>query len=59
MMMAFSVRPVHGLFSVEALCISWLIQETALTNSFVCHCHGTSGRICRCRVSQCGAYVIH
>jgi hypothetical protein len=40
MMMAFSVPPVHGLFSVEALCISWLIQETALSNSFVCHCHG-------------------
>ena len=59
MMMAFSVPPVHGLFSVEALCISWLIQETALSNSFVCHCHGTSGRICRCHVSQCGAHVIH
>ena len=29
-MMAFSVHPVNGLFSVEALCIRWLIQETHL-----------------------------
>ena len=40
MMMAFSVPPVHGLFSVEALCISWLIQDTAFSNSFMCQCHG-------------------
>ena len=40
MMMVFSVRSVRGLFSVEAPCISWLIQETALSNSFMCQCHG-------------------
>ena len=45
-----ALRDLHddGIFSssytwiifVEALCISCLIQETALSNSFVCHCHG-------------------
>jgi hypothetical protein len=34
------ISSVHGLFSVEALCIRWLIQETALSNIFVCQCHG-------------------
>ena len=49
---------VHGLFSVEALCISWLIQETALSNIFMCQCHGLAllgGSVDV--VSQCGAHV--
>ena len=51
---------LHGLYSVEAPCITWLIQETALSNSFMSvPWFGTSGRICRIRVSQCGAHVIH
>ena len=36
----FFSSSVHGLFSVEALCISCLIQETALRNIFKCQCHG-------------------
>jgi len=31
---------VHGIFFVEAVCFSWLIQETALSNIFTCQCHG-------------------
>ena len=34
------ISSVLGLFSVEALCISWLIRETALSNIFMCQCHG-------------------
>ena len=30
---------IHGLFSVEAVCISWLIEETALSNIFMCQYH--------------------
>ena len=30
---------VHGLFSADALCIRWLIQETTLSNIFICQCH--------------------
>jgi hypothetical protein len=34
------ISSVHVLFSVEALCFSWLIQETALGNIFMYQCHG-------------------
>ena len=34
------ISSVHVLFSVEALWISWLIQETALSNIFMCQSHG-------------------
>jgi hypothetical protein len=34
------ISSVHGIFSVEAVCISWLIQERALSNIFMCQCHG-------------------
>jgi hypothetical protein len=34
------ISSLHVVFSVEALCISWLIQETALSNLFTCQCNG-------------------
>jgi len=34
------ISTVHILFSVEAVCISWLIEETAHSNIFMCWCHG-------------------